>query len=125
MPSMRTCFLSAVTVLMVAAITTGLAAGEGFLGKGDDDRDDGHGAYVIGLWGDLPYSDVQVLTGVANLIADMNEQDLAFTVHDGDLKAGNSIANSVTPSTSSSACRARSGSVGCARKCRRSLCASV
>ena len=45
--------------------------------------------YAIGLWGDLPYSDVQALTGVPNLIADMNQQELAFTVHDGDLKAGN------------------------------------
>src|SRR4029077_836817 len=26
--------------------------------------------------------------GVPNLIVDMNKQDLAFTVHDGDLKAG-------------------------------------
>lgn len=45
--------------------------------------------YAIGLWGDLPYSDTQALVGVPNLIADMNAQKLAFTVHDGDLKAGN------------------------------------
>jgi hypothetical protein len=51
--------------------------------------DDGEDSYAIGLWGDLPYSDVQALTGVPNLIADMNQQKLAFTVHDGDLKAGN------------------------------------
>jgi hypothetical protein len=57
--------------------------------------------YAIGLWGDLPYSDIQATTGVPNLIADMNAQNLAFTVHDGDLKAGNSIANSVTPTTCS------------------------
>lgn len=43
--------------------------------------------YAIGLWGDLPYSPAQV-PGVWNLIADMNAQDLAFTVNDGDLKAG-------------------------------------
>src|SRR5262249_45471185 len=43
-------------------------------------------------WGDLPYTSAanndQVTTGVPNLIADMNRQTLAFTVHDGDLKAG-------------------------------------
>lgn len=44
--------------------------------------------YAIGLWGDLPYSDIQVSTGVPNLIADMNSQKLAFSVHDGDLKQG-------------------------------------
>jgi hypothetical protein len=46
-------------------------------------------AYSIGLWGDLPYSAEQADAGVPNLIADMNSQDLAFSVHDGDLKAGN------------------------------------
>ncbi len=71
----------------------------------DDDDHDGreHRPYSIGLWGDLPYSDVQALVGVPNMITDMNSQDLAFTVHDGDLKAGNSIAGSVTPTTCSDA----------------------
>jgi hypothetical protein len=41
------------------------------------------------LWGDLPYSDVQATVGVPNLIADMNKQHLAFSVHDGDFKQGN------------------------------------
>lgn len=50
-------------------------------------RRGGNGPYAIGLWGDLPYSVAQE-TGVRNLIADMNSQDLAFTAHDGDLKAG-------------------------------------
>jgi hypothetical protein len=45
-------------------------------------------AYAIGLWGDLPYSPEQATVGVPNLIADMNAQKLAFTAHDGDLKAG-------------------------------------
>ena len=45
-------------------------------------------AYAIGLWGDLPYSDVQENVGVPNLIADMNSQKLVFSVHDGDLKQG-------------------------------------
>jgi hypothetical protein len=45
--------------------------------------------YQVGLWGDLPYSAVQADPGVPNLIADMNSQKLAFSVHDGDFKAGN------------------------------------
>jgi hypothetical protein len=45
-------------------------------------------AYAIGLWGDLPYSSLQASVGVPNLIADMNTQKLAFSVHDGDLKQG-------------------------------------
>jgi hypothetical protein len=58
----------------------------------DDDRDEqpsekSNSAYAIGLWGDLPYSDVQA-AAIPALIADMNSQKLAFTVNDGDLKAG-------------------------------------
>src|SRR6266581_1851530 len=50
-------------------------------------------SYAIGLWGDLPYSTLQATVGVPNLIADMNSQDLAFTAHDGDLKAGSSVCS--------------------------------
>src|SRR5260370_275919 len=67
----------------------------------DDDQD--RRTYAIGLWGDLPYSDVQALTGVPNLIADMNRHDLAFTAHDCDLKAGNATVGSFTPTTCSDA----------------------
>jgi hypothetical protein len=68
----------------------------------DQDFEDQHGkkeSYVIGLWGDLPYSDVQALVGVPNLIADMNRHELAFTIHDGDLKAGSGTPGSATPTT--------------------------
>jgi len=72
--------------------------------NGDRDRDrDGERAYAIGLWGDLPYSDLQAQVGVPNLIADMNAQRLAFTVHDGDLKAGSGTPGSATPTTCSNA----------------------
>src|SRR5882762_6297973 len=86
----------ATTILLVAASTAFAASRFG----GDDDRDDDERrSYAIGLWGDLPYSDVQALTGVPNLIADMNRHDLAFTAHDGDLKAGNGTPGSVTVTT--------------------------
>src|SRR5262245_28985240 len=37
------------------------------------------------------------------MIADMNKQDLAFTAHDGDLKAGNGTPGSITPTICSDA----------------------
>jgi hypothetical protein len=71
--------------VLAALVAAGATAGVAAAGH-DHGRD--HGGYSIGLWGDLPYNDVQKTVGVPNLIADMNAQDLAFTVHDGDLKAG-------------------------------------
>lgn len=65
-------FWITITVLVAAAATTALAARGGIDGR-DDDRDDDHDRrkYAIGLWGDLPYSDVQAQTCVPNLIAEM------------------------------------------------------
>ncbi len=64
--------------------------GSGERVKDRDDRKHEHSrAYEIGLWGDLPYSTLQATIGVPNLIADMNAQDVVFSVHDGDLKTGN------------------------------------
>lgn len=58
------------------------------IGSAQAREDIEHDVYAIGLWGDLPYSNAQATVGVPNLIADMNKQDLAFVVHDGDLKQG-------------------------------------
>jgi hypothetical protein len=75
---------------LIAALAA--AAATGALAVAHDDAtgrsDAGNGTYAIGLWGDLPYNDQQKAVGVPNLIADMNSQRLAFTAHDGDLKAG-------------------------------------
>ena len=84
-------FLPLVAALIMAAITTGATAKGQFQDRDDDGRDgfhQSHRAYAIGLWGDVPYSPIQATVGVPNLIADMNKQDLAFTAHNGDLKAG-------------------------------------
>ena len=81
----------------MAAVAAGIAVAE------KDKGNDKNFEYAIGLWGDLPYSDVQAQVGVPNLIADMNDADLEFTVHDGDLKAGNGTAGSSTPTTCSDA----------------------
>jgi len=88
--------------LLLAALALTLLAATATARDDAGERDDRE-TYAIGLWGDLPYSDVQALTGVPNLIADMNKQELAFTVHDGDLKAGNGTPGSVTPTICSDA----------------------
>src|SRR5262245_58165225 len=80
-------FRKRLLILAVATLTL-LSTRAAIVGFADDDDDDS-GPYAIGLWGDLPYSDVQATVGVPNLIADMNRQPLAFTAHDGDLKTGN------------------------------------
>jgi hypothetical protein len=79
----------------VAAIVM-LVSGMAVAGDRDDDREDGRGSYEIGLWGDLPYSTAQATIGVPNLIADMNRQNLVFTVHDGDLKSGSTECTDAT-----------------------------
>ena len=93
------------TWLTVAALAAAVAPTTAASGAGHDDRDDDHEhhAYAIGLWGDLPYSDLQATVGVPNLIADMNRHDLEFTVHDGDLKVGSGVPGSTTPTTCSDA----------------------
>src|SRR5262249_7230887 len=73
----------AVAGLVAIAVATGIAVASN--GRTNDKTF----VYAIGLWGDLPYSAVQADPGVPNLIADMNASKLEFTVHDGDLKAGN------------------------------------
>jgi len=72
--------LQAFAVPLLAAVAIGCA-------KANEEY--GHDPYIIGLWGDLPYSVAQA-EGVIRLIEDMNAQNLAFSVHDGDLKSGGS-----------------------------------
>jgi hypothetical protein len=75
---------AAVIFLMISTAAIAFQGGSGIGGV----QGTANAAYTIGLWGDLPYSDAQATIGIPNLIADMNNQKLAFTVHDGDLKAG-------------------------------------
>ncbi len=81
---------AAVATLMALALATatGLAT-QNAAQERSDDRDRLGDMYTIGLWGDMPYSNIQATVGVPNLIADMNQHHLAFSVHDGDLKTGN------------------------------------
>jgi hypothetical protein len=77
-----------VASLLAAAATAGIASADHGPGRGPGRAHHEARTYSIGLWGDLPYNDKQKTVGVPNLISDMNAQPLAFTVHDGDLKAG-------------------------------------
>jgi hypothetical protein len=83
--------------LLVALTIGAVAAGIAVAGKGNGD--DKTFEYSVGLWGDLPYNDVQAQTGVPNLIVDRNNSDISFSIHDGDLKAGSGTPGSVTPKT--------------------------
>jgi hypothetical protein len=87
---MRKYLTPTLAALAAAAATASLAAADQ---QGPKDGDHAQSAYSIGLWGDLPYSAVQKSTGVPNLVADMNRQRLAFTVHDGDIKSGSSLCS--------------------------------
>jgi hypothetical protein len=89
---MRRYFIPVLAALVAAGATTAIATAERSTGQ-----ESSGGSYEIGLWGDVPYANgnadtayVQKTTGVPNLIADMNRQDLAFTANDGDLKDGSS-----------------------------------
>jgi hypothetical protein len=89
-------------LVLLAALSIGaVAAGIAVAGKGNGNNKTFE--YTIGLWGDLPYNDVQAQAGVPNLIADMNNSDISFSIHDGDLKAGSGIPGSATPTTCSDA----------------------
>jgi hypothetical protein len=86
---MRRYLTPTLAALLAAAATAGIAtADHRGSDRGRAGGDEGRSSYSIGLWGDLPYSDVQKTTGVPNLIADMNAQELAFSANDGDLKQG-------------------------------------
>jgi hypothetical protein len=91
--SRRRLLLVVLAVLTTGAVAAGMAAAA--QGNGNNNTFE----YAIGLWGDMPYSDTQAQTGVPNLMADMNNSDLAFSVQDGDLKAGRGTPGSATPTT--------------------------
>lgn len=89
--------LLALTVPLITSAAIGLVTAS----EQGQEKENGNNPYAIGLWGDMPYNDIQAQVGVPNLINDMNSQDLAFTAFDGDWKAGSSIAGSATPTTCS------------------------
>jgi hypothetical protein len=87
---MRRYLTPTLAALLAAAATAGVATAGHLHGEGSAGHARSFGAYSIGLWGDLPYSDLQKTVGVPNLVSDMNSQPLAFTANDGDIKSGSS-----------------------------------
>jgi hypothetical protein len=53
----------------------------------DDEGERGGESYTIGLFGDMPYNDLG-RAQYPNLLANINRSHVAFSVFDGDLKAG-------------------------------------
>ena len=91
----RKLFWPLLASLVVAALTSGVALGR------ENERNRKSFEYTIGLWGDVPYSDLQARVGVPNLIADMNDSDIEFSINDGDFKVGSGVPGSTTPTTCS------------------------
>ena len=76
------------TAICVAAAVVGSTTYSLFA-KDDNDRGDDRdgGSYTIGLFGDMPYNALGKAQYPA-LLADINRSHVAFSVFDGDLKAG-------------------------------------
>ena len=63
------------------------AQADGWDRRGDHDRDHEPDRYSVALWGDMPYGALGKQQ-YPNLLADVNASDVAFSIFDGDLKAG-------------------------------------
>jgi hypothetical protein len=71
----------AATLVAFAATSPQLRADD------DDDQGRGPGGYTVGLFGDMPYNALG-RAQLPALLADINASHVAFSVFDGDLKAG-------------------------------------
>jgi hypothetical protein len=79
-------------VAVIAATTIGLATpraqnGQGQQGQGQQGQGQDTDSYTVGLFGDMPYN-VLGRSQYPDLLADINRAHVAFSVFDGDLKAG-------------------------------------
>ena len=86
---MRTTSRSAVIGAVAAAALTGLAGvGANQLDHNTTDNGVAHGrTYSVGLFGDMPYG-AKGRVEYPRLLDDLNASDIAFSIFDGDLKAG-------------------------------------
>ena len=86
--SLRRFGLPFALLLACLAAVAGAALGPGpARAVGAGSRAHGTNHYVVGLFGDMPYGPVAKAQYPA-LLGDLNAHDLAFSVFDGDLKAG-------------------------------------
>jgi hypothetical protein len=76
---------------LVVASTGIIALSAAYVGRAEDgdpaSREHGSATYTVGLFGDMPYNALGRAQYPA-LLADINASDVAFSVFDGDLKAG-------------------------------------
>src|ERR687885_917378 len=86
---MRSIWRVAITAAASAAVVAGtLGAAYARDGHGDDKGGQANGRpYTIGLFGDMPYNAAGRVE-YPNLIKDMNNAKIEFSIFDGDLKAG-------------------------------------
>ena len=81
----------AMMILIMMSATIGITITSGQAGQqGNSQGDEGNaagGAYTIALFGDMPYNQLG-RDQYPNLLADINRSHVAFSVFDGDLKAG-------------------------------------
>jgi len=73
----------------VVALALGIAAAVATTGKAEGGKTDGRGQseYTIGLFGDMPYNALG-REQYPNLLENINDSRVAFSIFDGDLKAG-------------------------------------
>ena len=74
------------TALAVAVVAALLAVG-GARSARADEHEHGLSKYTIALWGDMPYNALGKQQ-YPNLLLDVNDAKVAFSMFDGDLKAG-------------------------------------
>jgi hypothetical protein len=89
----RTAVLAAIGVTAWASILisqmTAVAVPPEHRDGADNGQSERQSGYSIGLWGDQPYGDLG-LASLAAVTADINKQELTFTIFDGDIKSGSS-----------------------------------
>jgi len=90
----RTATVAAIGIVTWASIVVSqLTAAAVPADRGDGGRpSERDGGYSIGLWGDQPYGDAG-LAALPAVIADINKQELKFTIFDGDIKSGSSLCS--------------------------------
>src|SRR5262245_6742306 len=73
----------------VPAVAAAVAAGIAYAGTGPTSPGHGNGpqSYTVALWGDMPYGTMG-RAQYPNLLADVDESKVAFSIFDGDLQAG-------------------------------------